>query len=56
MNKTQIVVCTCKHEFQDAEYGKGRRVTTPCNTEQEKKNFVVRCTVCKKEHNLGALK
>ena len=55
MNKTQIVKCTCQHEFQDATYGKGMRVTTPVNNEQKQKNFVVRCTVCLKEHNLGKL-
>ena len=56
MNKTQKVSCTCQNTFQDQTYGKGIRITTPCNNEQMKKNFVVRCTVCKKEHNLGMLK
>ncbi len=56
MDKTQIVSCNCKHKFQDETYGKGQRVTTPNNEEQAKKNFIVRCTVCAREHNLGTVK
>ena len=42
MAKTIIRSCTCKHDYQDKKYGKGKRV---CNvTEQEKS----RCTVCGK--------
>lgn len=56
MNKTRIVSCGCKSEFQDRTYGKGMRVTTPNNKEQANKNFVVRCTVCGRQHNLGPMK
>ena len=56
MNKTKIVGCACQNAFQDELYGKGHRVTTPVNREQKKGNFVVRCTVCAREHNIGSLK
>lgn len=56
MNKTKIIECDCKHEYQDARYGKRHRATTPNNSEQTKNNFVVRCTVCGKEHRLGVVK
>lgn len=36
--------CTCKHDAQDAMYGKGNRVMNECNKG-------VRCTVCGKEIN-----
>ena len=41
--KQLILRCDCKHEFQDKQYGKGRRV----HTTNEKGRF--RCTVCGKE-------
>jgi hypothetical protein len=56
MDKTQLVQCKCTNEYQDKTYGKGMRVTTPKNSEQAKKHFVVRCTVCGAEHSLGMLK
>lgn len=56
MDKTPVIACSCKHEFQDSVYGKGQRMTTPNNKEQAKKNFVVRCTVCGREHYLGQMK
>ena len=56
MNKTRLVKCECKNEFQDKRYGVGMRVTTPNNTEQSKGRFVVRCTVCSREHFLGVIK
>lgn len=55
MNQTRLVKCNCKHPFQDSRYGAGMRVTTPANKEQASKRFVVRCTVCGREHSLGAL-
>jgi hypothetical protein len=55
MNKTKIVKCTCEHKFQDKEYGKGMRATTPNNKAQAEKRFVVRCTVCGREHSLGSV-
>lgn len=36
---TAIISCTCKHTFQDKEYGKGNRVGNSCNAGY-------RCTVC----------
>lgn len=52
MNKTALVNCTCVNEFQDKMYGKGVRVTTPKNKSQKEGSFVVRCTVCLREHTL----
>ena len=45
------VLCNCKHEFQDAEYGVGVRVANPVNKSRTT-NIVkeVRCTVCSKSH------
>lgn len=54
MDQTRIVKCDCKHQFQDSRYGPGMRVTTPVNKEQQQKRFVVRCTVCGREHSLGS--
>jgi len=42
-----IVHCDCKHDFQDKEYGKGKRLATP--TKKDKINIIYRCTVCGKE-------
>lgn len=44
-----VVKCTCKHEFQDATYGKGMRVTNPVG----KTAATVRCTVCSAIHNVA---
>jgi hypothetical protein len=44
MSKTKIAKCSCKHDFQDARYGKGNRVFNYCS-----KTDKWRCTVCKKE-------
>lgn len=40
---TIIKSCTCKHEFQDATHGKGKRVFNVSHN--EKKRY---CTVCGK--------
>ena len=55
LNQTKRVKCTCKNEFQDSQYGKGIRSTTPVNREQKNGAFVVRCTVCGVQHNLGVI-
>ncbi len=34
-----ILKCTCKHDFQDREHGRGNRVHNRCNQG-------ARCTVC----------
>lgn len=41
--------CTCKHEYQDKEYGKGNRVHNSCA-----KGY--RCTVCGDIKGLGQKK
>ncbi len=38
---TKILKCTCKHDFQDKRYGKGKRVFNVST-----KNNDYRCTVC----------
>lgn len=40
---TKILSCDCKNEFQDKEYGKGKRV---CNTNARG----AKCTVCGSQH------
>jgi len=42
---TKVISCTCKHAFQDKEYGKGNRLMNVCA-----KGF--RCTVCGEEHSV----
>jgi len=42
---TRILPCTCKHAWQDARYGKGKRVF---NSRGDKEGSY-RCTVCLKE-------
>jgi hypothetical protein len=48
------VNCGCKHEFQDAEYGKGIRVANIVNKSAKKDSVRVnvRCTVCAREHDV----
>lgn len=46
---TKIVRCSCKHEFQDREYGNGMRVCNGKNKGNKPDGW--RCTVCGKEHN-----
>ena len=55
MNRTKVIFCTCEHEHQDAINGKNMRFTTPANAQQKKGSFVVRCTVCGREHNEGQI-
>lgn len=43
---TTIMRCTCKHPYQDAMYGFGKRVH---NNATSKKNYSCKCTVCGKE-------
>lgn len=42
----KIQKCTCKHEFQDQEYGKGKRAMNA----MKKIEGGHRCTVCGKEY------
>ena len=42
-----IMPCTCKNEFQDRAYGRGRRVHNPCKFEKSGNvGGGQRCTVC----------
>lgn len=43
---TKVMRCTCKHEYQDRKYGKGKRVH---NMKVDGK-FV--CTVCRREKGI----
>jgi hypothetical protein len=43
-----ILNCSCKDEWMDKRYGKGRRV---CNKTAKVNGSTYRCTVCKAEHN-----
>lgn len=43
-----ILRCSCKHEFQDKQYGAGNRVHNDCKP-GEKNTKWYRCTVCRKE-------
>lgn len=45
MGTTKILKCTCKHSFQDAEYGIGMRVMNHAPAKGKKKDCY-RCTVC----------
>lgn len=46
---SDIIKCSCKHEFQDSMYGKGNRVSTPM------KNGQLRCTVCGTLHGTASI-
>ncbi len=43
---TKIIKCTCKHDYQDKKYGKGKRVANECTSKSMNKQY--RCTVCLK--------
>lgn len=44
----KILRCSCPHEFQDKEYGKGSRVHNPIKGPSAVR---FRCTVCGKERD-----
>ena len=44
MSETNILPCSCRHEFQDGKYGKGKRV----HNFTIKPGLGARCTVCGK--------
>ena len=44
--KTKLIKCTCKHVFQDGEYGIGMRLHNRGNVVGNKRTWV--CTVCNK--------
>lgn len=43
---TKKIKCTCKNDYQDKKYGKGKRVA---NSTGSGTNVKYRCTVCGKE-------
>ncbi len=43
-----ILLCSCKNEYQDRAFGKGKRVHNPVN--KAKGSELYRCTICKKEN------
>lgn len=49
----EIRKCTCEHDFQDKQYGKGNRVW---NQTLKDKGTVYRCTVCTKEKTLTSIR
>ena len=52
MSGTTHVKCNCTHEIQDSLYGTGIRVAN-ATLKQNDKQREVRCTVCKKIHNVN---
>lgn len=42
---TKVVNCTCKNDFQDKRYGKGKRVAN-----YSRKHNIYKCTVCSTSH------
>ncbi len=55
MNRSAIVVCDCRNEYQDSVYGRQNRVGNPVNRLQKDGVYAVRCSVCGKIHNLGSM-
>ena len=51
MAKVQVLKCTCKNDYQDRVYGKGRRVMNYTTKSKSNDTAVYRCTVCKSELN-----
>lgn len=46
---SDIIKCSCEHEFQDKIYGRGNRVSTPM------RNGQLRCTVCGTLHGTASI-
>ena len=49
---TAKVSCSCKHEWQDKEHGKGVRVANARPPVKDRSDIEVRCTVCKTLHRI----
>ena len=47
-----IVQCTCKHEYQDQQYGVGNRVANHAPKSDTNNTKSYRCTVCSKMHEV----
>ncbi len=43
-----IISCSCKSDYQDRAFGKGKRVHNPIN--KNKGGEMYRCTICKREN------
>ena len=43
-----IKSCTCKHEYQDKKYGKGKRVFNKMDKQIGPGNHYYKCTVCER--------
>lgn len=41
-----ILLCSCKSEYQDKKYGKGKRLHNLCGGGSHAVNVEYRCTVC----------
>jgi hypothetical protein len=41
---SEVLYCTCRHEYQDFKYGKNRRLHTV--SQKDKNNPHYTCTVC----------
>ena len=54
-NGTAKVVCNCKHDFQDAQYGANTRVAN-ATKKQDATSVEVRCTVCSRIHKVSPSK
>ena len=52
MSGTTRVKCSCVHEVQDQMYGAQMRVANATEKQNDKQREV-RCTVCKKIHNVN---
>ena len=46
---TKVTICSCKHDFQDKEYGKGKRLF---NVKTKSSPTKGKCTVCGTEKTL----
>ena len=49
---TKILMCSCKHEFQDKTYGKGMRVHNSFKPKETGRAHY-RCTVCRHEQEVA---
>lgn len=44
--ESKVLRCSCRHEYQDAQYGVGMRLHNPCSGHAN--SIAYRCTVCSK--------
>ncbi len=53
MGGSKILRCICKYPYQDARYGKQRRVHTIAVKKSDALSTTYRCTVCTREQRLS---